>query len=229
MFIGGLQKFSLIDYPKKICAIVFTQGCNFRCDYCHNPELSDCKSFREIIPEKDFIDFLEQRKGRLDAVTVTGGEPTLQPDLLDFLQKIKEMGFLVKLDSNGSNPDILQKAIAGKLVDYIAMDIKAPLKKYKDIVHFSVDQKRIEKSIKIIKDCGVDYEFRTTVVKSQLDMDDFSKIGKLIEGAKLYILQKFIPTKLLNPKFINEHSYSDDEFEEIKKIMETFVKKCSLR
>lgn len=229
MFIGGLQKFSLIDYPKKMCAIVFTQGCNFRCDYCHNPELSACKNFREIISEKDVINFLEKRKGKLDAVTVTGGEPTLQPDLMDFLQKIKKMGFLVKLDSNGSNPDLLQKVIDKKLVDYIAMDIKAPLEKYKDIVHFSVDPKRIEKSIKIIKDCGVDYEFRTTVVKSQLDMDDFLKIGKLIKGAKLYALQKFIPTKLLNPEFINENSYSDEEFKEIKDLMENFVKKCILR
>jgi pyruvate formate lyase activating enzyme len=229
MFIGGLQKFSLIDYPEKICAIVFTQGCNFRCDYCHNPELSDCKNFREIIPEKDIIDFLEKRKGKLDAVTVTGGEPTLQPDLVDFLRKIKKMGFLVKLDSNGSNPDILKRVIDKKLVDYIAMDVKAPLKKYKDIANFSVDPKRIKKSIEIIKKSGVDYEFRTTIVKSQISMDDFFEIGELVKGAKLYVLQKFIPTKLLNPEFINENSYSDEEFKEIKKIMESFVKKCTLR
>lgn len=229
MFIGGLQKFSLIDYPEKICAIVFTQGCNFRCGYCHNPELSECKNFKEIIPEKEVFDFLKNRKGKLDAVTVTGGEPTLQPDLLKFLRKIKKMGFLVKLDSNGSNPDVLEKVIKEKLADYIAMDIKAPLKKYKDIVNFSIDTERIKRSIELIKSSGIDYEFRTTVVRSQLNINDLSNIGKLIEGSKLYALQKFIPTKMLNKDFVNEHSYSDLEFEGIKGIMEDFVQKCIVR
>ena len=127
MLIGGFQKFSLIDYPGKICAIVFTQGCNFRCPYCYNPELVNPQKFTPSLSEKDVFSFLKKRKGQLDAVEITGGEPTLQKDLLAFLEKIKAMGFLVKLDSNGSSPDIIQEVVQRGAVNYLAMDIKAPL------------------------------------------------------------------------------------------------------
>ncbi|OQX50761.1 MAG: anaerobic ribonucleoside-triphosphate reductase activating protein [Candidatus Cloacimonas sp. 4484_209] len=133
MKIGGFQKVSLIDYPGKICAIVFTRGCNFRCPYCHNPELVLPENYSPLIPEEEIFSFLEKRRGKLDAVEITGGEPTLQEDLTEFIRKIKEMGFLVKLDTNGSFPSVLEKVIYSGLVDYIAMDVKAPLEKYRQV------------------------------------------------------------------------------------------------
>lgn len=133
MQIGGLQKFSLLDYPGKISAVVFTQGCNFRCPYCHNPELVDPARYQECLPEEEIFSFLETRRGKLEAVTVTGGEPTLQKSLAPFLRRIKDMGFLVKLDTNGSRPDVLEELLRQKLIDYIAMDIKAPLEKYEAV------------------------------------------------------------------------------------------------
>jgi pyruvate formate lyase activating enzyme len=229
MLIGGLQKFSLIDYPGKICAIIFTQGCNFKCPYCHNPELVNPKLFMPIIPEEKVLSFLKKRKGKLDAVEITGGEPTLQPDLIDFIGKIKKLKFLVKLDSNGSNPEILKKIIQLKIVDYLAMDVKAPLEGYQEITDSNIDPNKIKQSINLIMNSGLDYEFRTTVVKPLLTKKDIEKIGKLIQGAKLYILQKFIATKLLNPKFLKETNYSDQEFERLKDIAEYYVQKCIIR
>ena len=229
MFIGGFQKISLIDYPGKICAIVFTQGCNFRCPYCHNPELVDPKLFHNSIEGKEIFSFLKSRIGKLDAVEITGGEPTLQRDLLTFIKKIKEMGFLIKLDTNGSNPEVLEKIIKERFVDYIAMDIKAPLEKYKEVIHSNICSEKIKKSIELIMHSGIKYEFRTTVVKSQLSKEDFLSIGKLIEGAELYILQKFIPSKTLDPNFSNEKTYSDKEFKTLKKELERFVFKCLVR
>lgn len=229
MLIGGFQKFSLIDYPGKICAIIFTQGCNFRCPYCHNPELVDPKKFTIPLPEKEIFSFLEKRKGQLDAVEVTGGEPTLQKDLLAFLGKIKNLGFLVKLDSNGSSPDIIQKTIERGVVDYFAMDIKAPLKRYQEVVCSRINPDNIERTIRIIMNSGLDYEFRTTVVKSQLSPKDLLKIAQLIEGAKTYVLQKFIPSRTLDPSFKKEASYDDKEFKDIKKQIEPYVGKCFVR
>ncbi len=229
MILGGFQRFSLIDYPGKICAIVFTQGCNFRCPYCHNPELVDLEKFSKSFSEKEICSFLEKRKGKLDAVSITGGEPTLQKDLIKFLKKIKDMNYLVKLDSNGTNPDVIKEAIKLNLVDYLAMDIKAPLEKYKNITGVDVDTTKIKKSIDLIMNSGMDYEFRTTVVKSQLSKDDIREIGKLIKGAKLYILQKFFPSKTLNPEFLDETTYGDEEFEQLKKEMEKYVGKCDVR
>ena len=229
MLIGGLQKFSLIDYPGKICAIVFTQGCNFRCPYCYNIDLVLPEHFKTPIPEEEIFSFLERRKGKLDAVEITGGEPTLQPDLLEFMGKIKRMGFLVKLDSNGTNPEVVEKAIRNKLVDYLAMDVKAPLDKYSSVVRVAVDADDIKRNIGLIMRSGIDYEFRTTVVKSLLAKSDIIKIGKSIKGAKAYYLQRFVPSKTLDPKFSKETTYSDEEFEDIRRSLAKYVKKCFLR
>ena len=229
MLIGGFQKSSLVDYPGKICAIVFTQGCGFRCGYCHNPELVDPKKFTEPIPAKEILSFLKTRKGKLDAVEITGGEPTRQADLIEFLQKIKELGFLVKLDSNGSRPEIIQKVLDLKLADYLAMDVKAPLERYQEITNSKIDPGKIKQSVKIIMNSGADYEFRTTVVKGQLGPADFAKIGELIKGAKLHIFQKFAPSKTNDPKFLKRETYSDEEFEEFRQLMEQYVQKCFVR
>ena len=228
MIFGGFQKFSLIDYPNKICAILFTQGCNFRCPYCHNPELITFKP-RNPIGEDELISFLEKRRGKLDAVSITGGEPTLQPDLIDFLKKIKDMDYLIKLDSNGSHPEILKKIIEEGMVDYLAMDVKGPLKKYKEIIHSNVDTDKIKESISLIMNSGLDYEFRTTVVKSQLSPEDIVEIGKTIKNARLYILQKFIPSKTLDSDFLNEKTYSDEEFKLFKESLEDYTDRCVVR
>ena len=229
MKIGGLQKFSLIDYPDKICAIVFTQGCNFRCPYCHNPELVEPKLFSQPIPEDEIFSFLKKRKGKLEAVTITGGEPCLQSDLPVFLQKIKEMGYLLKLDTNGSFPERLNEIIDQNLIDYLAIDVKGPLEKYEKIVGVPFATAKIVQSIKIALSSKINCEFRTTVVKSLLNKDDLKKIGKLIKGARLYVLQKFVPSKLLEPKFLNEGNYSAEEFEEFRKMMLNYVEECIVR
>ena len=230
MFIAGLQKSSLLDYPEKIAAIVFTQGCNFRCGYCHNPELLSIDNKKEpFISEDEFFNFLEKRKGKLDGVVITGGEPCLQKDLEDFIYKIKEMGFLVKLDTNGSFPNKIQTLLDKKLLDYVAMDIKAPLNKYHKITASLINQDNILKSINLIINSGIDYEFRTTVVASQLDFQDFENIAQLIKGAKRYYLQKFVPSKIYNQALLNEKTHSDDEFSKIIEMLKKNIDIVNLR
>lgn len=220
MKIGGLQKVSLIDYPAKISAVVFTQGCNFRCSYCHNLELVDPKLFQPCPPEKDVLDFLSTRSGKLEGVTITGGEPTLQEDLIPFIRNIRKLGFFVKLDTNGSNPDILIDMIRDKLLDFIAMDIKAPLEKYSGVVHAPVEIDDIRRSIHRVIKSKVPHEFRTTVVSSQLDPKDIFTIVREIKGAKRYVLQKYQPAKSLAGKFFRDKTYSDEELLRIAKKLE---------
>jgi pyruvate formate lyase activating enzyme len=229
MKIGGLQKFSLIDYPEKICAIVFTQGCNFRCPYCHNPELADPDLYEECMPEEEILAFLEKRKGKLDAVSITGGEPTLQPDLIDFVQEIKAMGYLAKIDTNGSHPEVLKALIEDDLIDYVAMDVKAPLEKYQKITRSKINSDLIKQSIKLIKKSRIPHEFRTTVVKSQLKENDLIAIAGLVKNARLYVLQKFTATKTMDPKFMDKKTYSDEEFDQLKKKMQEYVRSVIVR
>lgn len=217
MIIGGLQKTSLLDFPEKIAAIVFTMGCNFRCGYCHNPELINGEA-----KIKEVFEFLKTRQGKLDGVVITGGEPCLQKDLPEFIKQVKELGFAVKLDTNGSFPEMLEKVLPD--LDYVAMDIKAPLEKYSQIVNVDVDTSKILKSIEVLKNGGVDYEFRTTVVKSQLSFEDFEKIGQLIQGAPRYYLQRFEASKILDKSLENEKTYSTEEFERIIDILKSYVK-----
>lgn len=216
MKIGGLQKFSLIDFPGRISAIVFTQGCNFRCSYCHNPELVDPARYGPLLPEAEVISFLEQRRGRLEAVTLTGGEPTLQPDIDHFLHKIKEMGYLTKIDTNGSNPDFLERLIRGGLVDYLAMDVKGPLRKYEQIANVKAETAKIRRSIELIAASDIEHEFRTTVVRSQLDHADLVATAELLNEG-VYLLQTFAPAKCLDQRFLTEASYSPEEFSDIRK------------
>ncbi len=230
MIIGGFQSFSLIDYPDKISAIVFTQGCNFRCPYCHNPELIDAKrSGSDGLEEEEILSFLERRQGKLEAVTITGGEPLLQAGLEDFLLKVKGLGYLAKLDTNGSFPQRLEKILESKTVDYIAMDIKISLDKYESVVRKKVETGQILKSIRLIMDSGLDYEFRTTVVKPLFEKDDFIKIGQLVKDCRLYVLQGFVASKMLDDECLDMHSYSDEELASFKQIMEGFVQRCTIR
>lgn len=191
MKIAGLQKLTLLDYPEKIACIVFTAGCNFRCPFCHNASLV-LGGEHEDISEEEFFAFLEKRKGMLTGVCVTGGEPTLQPDLLPFLKKIKDMGYSVKLDTNGYRPEILKAAVEGGYVDYVAMDIKNAPEKYGVTVGIdNFDFAPIKESIDFLLQNKVNYEFRTTVVRELHTPQDIVVASKLISGAKRYFLQSF--------------------------------------
>lgn len=226
MQIGGLQKSTLLDFPSKIACIVFTQGCNFRCGYCHNPELFKPK---EPLSIGAFFDFLKTRVKKLDGVVITGGEPTLHADLPEFIKEIKKLSFDIKLDTNGTNPTMLEKLFEENLLDYVAMDIKAPFEKYNEIVCVDFDLEKIKKSIELVKNSKVEYEFRTTVLKNQLNEEDFKKIGEMIKGAKRYYLQGFIPSKILDEKLKDEKTYSSEEFLNIKNMMLNFVDFCDVR
>lgn len=229
MIIGGLEKFSLSDYGGKASAVIFVRGCNFRCRYCHNPELVIPEQYAKEINLEEIFAFLESRKGKLDAVTVTGGEPTIYSDLPELLKKIKEMGFLVKLDTNGSNPEMLEKIIKENLIDYVAMDIKAPFENYEKIVKISIVSDKLKKSVSLVINSGLPHEFRTTVAKSLTSFDDLRKIAESIKGADNYFLQKFVPTKLNDMSLKNETSYSEEEFKELASELSVFVKHCGIR
>ncbi len=229
MDIGGLQKVSLIDYPDEICAVIFTRGCDFRCGYCYNAELVLPERYAELIPEQEVLDFLRTRCGILDAVTITGGEPTLQADLPEFMRQVKNLGFLVKLDTNGVNPEALKQIIDRRLVDYIAMDVKAPLEKYREVINRDVDTRNIAASIALVMGSGVSYEFRTTVVKSQLDEKDILAIGKLIKGARRYVLQKFLPDKVLDPSFLQRSAYEEEYMWRMCAALKDDVLECGVR
>ena len=229
MKIGGLRRVSLIDYPGLICATVFLQGCNFKCPYCHNPELVDPGLFRTSIKENTVMEFLDSRKGKLDAVTICGGEPTIQDDLNRFIKQIKKMGFAVKLDTNGSQPNVIKALIAEKLLDFIAMDVKAPLDKYKEIVKTNVNQDSIKESIKIILKAKVPYEFRTTLVQLQLEENDILQIGKLITGASHYVLQNFINVITLDKRFQKEKTFSEEKLQKIKNHLEHQIPSVTIR
>ena len=229
MQIAGLQKSSLVDYPSKIAAVVFTLGCNFRCPYCHNPNILTAVSTNKLFDEAAVFDFLKTRKGKIDAVVVSGGEPTLQKDIGDFFKKLKELGFLTKLDTNGSSPKILEYLIKEELLNYVAMDIKAPIEKYKEIARVNIDTNNILKSIGILKNSKIGYEFRTTTVKSQLSFEDFENIGKMLCCTENYYLQKFKPDITLNPDFAKEKTYTDEEFLKIKTMLLKYIKNVYIR
>ncbi len=230
MLIGGLQKISLLDYPDKISAIIFTAGCNFRCPYCHNPELVNKIDKKMLFPEQKILDFLSKRIKKIDAVVITGGEPTLHQDLPDFIKKIKKMDFLIKLDSNGTNPQMLKQLIKNNLLNYIAMDIKAPLNKYEQVIRMPINKKNIQESIRIIKQSGLDYEFRSTILPALHNFEDIKKMAQLIQGAKKYFLQNFIASGNLNDNSFNQlKSFTDKEMHELVKLCQPYVKYCAAR
>ncbi len=228
MRIGGLQKCSLIDYPGKISAIVFTIGCNFRCPYCHNPELVN-ETVETEYSESEIFDFLKTRIGKLDAVVITGGEPTLHDDLIHFMEKVKSLGFLVKLDSNGTHPYVLKEAIERKCVDYIAMDIKAPLSKYHTITGMPTNVEAIRESIALLMNSPVAYEFRTTINKALTSPEDVEEMAQAITGADAYYLQKFVSNTILNPQLNRKITYTDEEFYELFERAKPHVKYCAIR
>jgi len=232
MQISSVQRSTLVDFPGKISCVVFTPGCNFRCDFCHNPELvlpEEIQKNKNFITENSFFNFLSTRKNLLDGVVITGGEPTLQKDLFSFLQKIREQNFSIKLDTNGTNPKILEKIIYNNLVDYFAMDIKASPQNYEKICGTKINFSDIEKSKNLIQNSSKNYEFRTTVFFPFFNEKEIKEIGKFIRGSKKFFLQNFSNIgKILNPqkKFFG---FPVQKLEQFKKIAEKFVDFCEIR
>ncbi len=246
MEIGGLQKLTLVDYPGRLSCTVFLLGCNFRCPFCYSPELVLPEEMKNQprISQADFFDFLEERRRFLEGVVVCGGEPTIHSDLPQFLKKIKEMGYLVKLNTNGSNPQMLKKLIDRGLVDYISMDIKQSQKsmalagkagrkkgvqKYDEAAGVRVDLKKIRESIGLIKNSGLDYEFRTTLVPGIQSREDVLEIVKEIGAAKRYYIQRFRPGKTLDPGLKKLRPYSEKYLLAIQKAVSPFFEVCRLR
>lgn len=224
MRIQGFQKTSLIDYPKSICSVIFLPGCNFRCGYCHNPELVIDEGLNDIM-EGWLLNKLEERKGLVDSVCITGGEPTLHKDLPEFIKKLKSKGLKVKLDTNGSNPEMLKQIIKDKLVDFIAMDVKNVFEKYESTTNSKISSDVIKESIKMVIRSGLEHEFRTTVLPVLHKKEDVIKIAKSVSGANRYVLQQFIPSeKILDENFSKETVYSPKELEETRKECDRYVK-----
>lgn len=239
MIIGGLEKLSLIDFPGYLSAIVFTKSCNFRCHFCYNPmlvfaegenELKNIDEGPSLIPEEDFFLFLKERVGKLEGLVISGGEPTLQSDLKEFIIKVKELGYKVKLDTNGTSPEKVSDLIKNNLLDYIAMDLKAPLEKYEAVIGVKTDINKIKESIDLLINGNVPYEFRSTLVPGLVNEDDILEMSKDIEGANLWYLQKFkSDIKLVNGDFENKESFTDKEMEYFSNIGGKFTKKCLFR
>lgn len=227
--IKGFIQTSLIDYPGKIASIVFFPRCNFSCSFCFNPEMvRDSEELREINPQEVF-DYIESQRKWIDGVCLTGGEPTLQEGLMDFISEIKKMGFLVKLDTNGTNPEVLKKLLEKKLLDYVAMDIKAPLEKYEKVAGCKVNLENIKKSVELIRSSGIEYEFRTTVVPKQLDKDDIRAIGEWLDGSKRYFLQQFRPEKTLDKSFQGKSQYTPEQLKEFTDSIKNHFEKVEVR
>lgn len=220
MRIGGLQKFSLIDYPGKLAAVIFTQGCNFRCPYCHNRELVLPEEFGDTIPQEEVVDLLKRRRRYLEGVVITGGEPTDQEDLIAFLDLVKELGYVIKLDTNGSRPHVLREIIQRQAVDYIAMDVKTSLGKYQKAIGVDFPIAKIKESVELIKNSGIQHQFRTTVVRPFCSFEDVCEVSSLVKGAQSYHLQAFRPSpKMINSGLQKVNQISAEEIESWQEIV----------
>lgn len=225
MNIEGIQKLTLLDFPGHVACTVFLKGCNFCCPFCYNSSLINERTLNNTL-EDDFYSFLKSRQGILDGVAITGGEPLLQKGIKDFITKIRALGYKVKLDTNGSFPDVLQELIEEKLVDYVAMDIKNSWNKY-DLTSGAHYLKEIEKSISILLSNKVDYEFRTTVVKQLHSKEDFEIIGQMIQGAKNYFIQRFQENESVIDKKLS--APDKEELIEYLTIVKKYVPNAMLR
>jgi pyruvate formate lyase activating enzyme len=221
--IKGLEKNSLIDYLGKVSAVVFLGGCNFRCPFCHNRELVLNPDGTESIPEGEVLQFLKERKKWLDGVVVSGGEPTLHKDLPEFLGKIKELGYPVKLDTNGTNPQMLREIMERGLVDYIAMDIKGPLEKYEKSSGVKAGTEKIRESIRLIIGSGIGHEFRSTILPSLHSKEDVQEMARLVKGASKLYLQQFRPKNTIDKKLEKEKPFTEKEMRELRDLCSRYV------
>ena len=227
--LGGLQETSLLDYPGKICAIVWTVGCNFRCPFCYN--LNMVYGDTDTVPVDHVLSFLDDRVGKLDALSITGGEPLLHEDIGDFMKEVKDRGFLVKVDTNGTFPDRLEQLLNAGLVDYVSMDVKAPFDKYDQLAGVHVDVEKIKRSIELIMEKASDYEFKTTMIPGLLEKEDVKQVTSFIKGAKRYYLQQFkTDVPVINQELLSETTpFTPTEFNEMKDLASPFVESCLLR
>jgi pyruvate formate lyase activating enzyme len=232
MIFGGIQKTSLIDFPGKVACVLFTPGCNFTCPYCHNPDLARNRmDLLSPLAEGVVLDFLKNRQGLLEGVVITGGEPTLHKSLGKFCEKVKKLGYPIKLDTNGSHPDQLNNLLADALVDYIAMDIKTDPYGYAPDIHPVDQSKSLISCIDSIISSGLPHEFRTTCLAPFVDAHVITRIATFIKGADLYVLQKFKRGVVLDPAFIDEKttSFTHKNFLDFQSIAAPFVKSCIVR
>lgn len=233
MKFSAIQKFTLLDYPGKVACIAFTPGCTMRCGFCHNPEFVVPEEIRVLQPsfidEATFLNFLGERQGLLDGVVISGGEPTVWQELPVVIAKIKERGFLVKLDTNGNNPVMLEALLTDGLLDYVAMDVKTSLADYRSLVGVGVNPENIEKSIDLLKVSDIPYEFRTTLIKEIHTEPILEALEKLIAGAREYYLQIFRPGHVLSPAFTNYHPFSHEEMELLRERFGKLVGKIGVR
>lgn len=231
MRIAGLGKTSLVDYPGKIAAVVFSPLCDFDCYFCHNRSLISDIPESQVIPEEKVFSYLRKRVGKLDGVVLTGGEPTLQPGLISFAARVKALGYAVKLDTNGAHPDVLRDAIASGQFDYIAMDVKAPRERYREVSGVDVDISAIQESIELLMRGDILYEFRTTVIP-RLTQADIIVIAQWIQGARQYALQQY-----QRPEFseevidlrLGERPYPAEDLEAMRQEASAYVGNCVLR
>lgn len=231
--IRGMVETSLLDWDGMIVSTLYTPYCNFRCPYCQNSSLIFNPEKYPLMSFKVISSYLQGHKGWIDGICLTGGEPTLFEDLLEFIKEVGNLGFLVKLDTNGTNPEVLKVALEEKLISYIALDIKAPLnfKAYKEPAGIKNEDllKRVEESIKIIMGSSIDYEFRTTVVPNLHKREDIEEIARYIRGAKRYILQNFVPQETLDPEYLKIKPYPLEVIKEFCRSASPYVEKCTER
>lgn len=227
MIFGGFQKLTLLDFPGKVACTVFTKGCNFYCPFCHNANLVDLGE-EQNISEEEVLSYLNKRIGILEGICITGGEPLLHPDLPDFIRKVKELGYHVKLDTNGSFPKQLKNLVNAGLIDYVAMDIKNSLDKYPQTAGCeTLNTDLINESIDFLMSNVVDYEFRTTVVEELHTISDIQSIGKRLAGASKYFLQNFVDSGNIIEK--NLHSVNEETLELMQSAASEFVKPTKIR
>ena len=228
--IKGLQKTTLVDYPDKVACTIFLPKCNFRCGFCYNRDLVIDYDSLPTLSEEDILNFLKEKRKWLDGVVFTGGEPTLHKELPDFIKKIKEMNYLIKIDTNGTNPKMLKELIDNKLVDYVAMDIKAPLDKYDQITNVNINKEKVQESISLLRNSSVDSELRLTCVPTLHSNEDIKKIGEWLKGNKKLFLQQFQPDKkMIDLKLLNVKPFSKETLEEFKEILKNYIKDVQIR
>jgi pyruvate formate lyase activating enzyme len=220
--IKGLEKFSPKDFPGYISSTVFLGGCNFRCPFCHNSDLVLRPEILPTLPLDYFLSFLDSRKGWLEGICISGGEPLLQDDLETLLILIKDRNLLVKIDTNGSFPSRLENLIQKKLVDHIAMDVKAPLARYQEVTRAAVNEEDIVRSVDIIKNSGLGYVFRTTLVPGLVGPEDIKQICQMLNGAKIFQLQQFVPLNTLDSHYLQKKPYRREEVQGLAKIAEPY-------
>jgi pyruvate formate lyase activating enzyme len=219
MTIGGLQKLSLTDFPGRLSAIIFTRGCNFRCPYCHNPELVDPSRFGECLPEDEVFSFLQSRLGQLEGVVVTGGEPTVHEDLPELLEKLRRLRFSIKLDTNGSLPERIESLLKGQLLDYVAIDIKSSGSTYERTVRATVSPEAIRRSVELVVSSGVQHELRLTAVDPLSILEQAHGIAEIAQGCSVFFLQPFQPSKALDSSLLALSRPAMEDLEKLRRAL----------